>query len=91
MLSSKTSTINSLRDVKQEITLSALFSLGLVDAVWCTGLVDWYRDSTSVTYGHLKIDLLPERDGRLITERTLYPFLQIINPSTPYTIKVFGR
>ena len=28
-------------------------------------LVDWYRDATSVPFGHLLIDLSPRTDGRL--------------------------
>ena len=28
-------------------------------------LVDWYRDATSVLFGHLLIDLLPRTDDRV--------------------------
>ena len=45
-------------DVMQVSTLSAHLGLGLE-------LVDWYRDATSVPYGHLLIDLSPRTDNRL--------------------------
>ena len=45
----------SPRDVMQVSTLSAQLGLG-------SELVDWYRDATSVLYGHLLIDLLPRTD-----------------------------
>ena len=45
-------------DVMQVSTLSAQLQLGLEP-------VDWYRDATSVPYGHLLIDLLPLTDDRL--------------------------
>ena len=48
----------STRDVMQVSTLSAQRGLG-------SELVDWYRDATSVPYGHLLIDLLPRTDDRL--------------------------
>ena len=48
----------SPRDVMQVSTLSAQLGLG-------SELVDWYRDATSVPYGHLLIDLLPRTDDRL--------------------------
>ena len=41
---------NSPRDVMQVSTLSAQLGLG-------SELVDWYRDATSVPYGHLLVDL----------------------------------
>ena len=46
------------RDVMQVSTLSA--PLGLESE-----LVDWYRDATSVPYGHLLIDLSPRTEDRL--------------------------
>ena len=48
----------SPRDVMQITTLSSQLGLG-------SGLVDWYRDATSVPFGHLLIDLLPRTDDRL--------------------------
>ena len=48
----------SLRDVMQVTTLSTQLSLGSV-------LVDWYRDATSVPFGHLVIDLSPRTDDRI--------------------------
>ena len=48
----------SLRDVMQVTTLSTQLGLG-------SELVDWYRDATSVPFGHLLIDLLPRTDDRL--------------------------
>ena len=48
----------SLRDVMQMTTLAAQLGLG-------TDLVDWYRDATSVPFGHLLIDLSPRTDDRL--------------------------
>ena len=48
----------SPRDVMQVTTLSTQLGLG-------SELVDWYRDATSVPFGHLLIDLSPRTDGRL--------------------------
>ena len=48
----------SPRDVMQVTTLSTQLGLG-------SELVDWYRDATSVLFGHLLIDLLPRTDKRL--------------------------
>ena len=46
------------RDVMQVTTLSTQLDLG-------SELVDWYRDATSVPFGHLLIDVLPRTDDRL--------------------------
>ena len=48
----------SLRDVMQVITLSTHLGPS-------SELVDWYRDATSVPFGHLLIDLSPRTDDRL--------------------------
>ena len=48
----------SPRDVHQVATLSVQLGLG-------PALVDWYRDATSVRFGHLLIDLSPRTDDRL--------------------------
>ena len=48
----------SPRDVMQVTTLSTQLGLG-------SELVDWYRDATSVPFGHLLIDLSPRTDNRL--------------------------
>ena len=48
----------SPRDVMQVTTLSTQLGLG-------SELVDWYRDATSVPFGHLLIDLSPWTDDRL--------------------------
>ena len=48
----------SPRDIMQVTTLSTQLGLG-------SELVDWYRDATSVPFGHLLIDLLPRTDDRL--------------------------
>ena len=48
----------SPRDVMQVTTLSTQLGLG-------SQLVDWYRDATSVHFGHLLIDLSPRTDDRL--------------------------
>ena len=48
----------SPRDVIQVTTLSTQLGLG-------SELVDWYRDATSVPFGHLLIDLSPRTDDRL--------------------------
>ena len=42
----------------QVATLSVQLGLG-------SALVDWYRDATSVPFGHLLIDLSPQTDNRL--------------------------
>ena len=49
---------NAPRDLMQVTTLSTQLGLG-------SELVDWYRDATSVTFGHLLIDLSPRTDDRL--------------------------
>ena len=46
------------RDVMQVTTQSTQLGLG-------SELVDWYRDATSVPFGHLLIDLSPRTDDRL--------------------------
>ena len=48
----------SPRDVMQVTTFSTQLALG-------SELVDWYRDATSVLFGHLLIDLSPPTDDRL--------------------------
>ena len=48
----------SLRDAHQVATLNVQLGLG-------SGLVDWYRDATSVRFGHLLIDLCARTDARL--------------------------
>ena len=48
----------SPRDVMQVTTLSTQLGLG-------SNLVDWYRDATSVPFGHLFIDLSPRTDDPL--------------------------
>ena len=48
----------SPRDVHQVATLSAQLGLG-------SALVDWYRDATTVTFGHLLINFSPRTDNRL--------------------------
>ena len=48
----------SPRDLMQVTTLSTQLGLG-------SELVDWYRNSTSVAFGHLLIDLSPRTDDRL--------------------------
>ena len=48
----------SPRAVMQVTTLSTQLGLG-------SELVDWYRDATSVPFGHLLIDLSPRTDDRL--------------------------
>ena len=50
--------LKSPRDVMQITALSTQFGLG-------SELVDWYRDATSVPFGHLLIDLSPRTDDRL--------------------------
>ena len=49
----------SPRDVMQITTLSTQLGLG-------SDLFDWYRDATSVPFGHLLIDLSPRTDDRLL-------------------------
>ena len=48
----------SPRDVHQVATVSVQMGFGLI-------LVDWYRDATSVPFGHLLIALSPRTDDRL--------------------------
>ena len=60
MLSCKTHIVNfrSPRDVHQVATLNVQLGLG-------SALVDWYRDATSVPFGHFLIDLSPRTHDRL--------------------------
>ena len=46
------------RDVMQVTTLSTQLGLG-------SKLIDWYRDATSVPFGHLLTELSPRADNRL--------------------------
>ena len=48
----------STRDVIQVTTIGTQLGLG-------SELVDWYRAATSVSFGHLLIDLSPRTDDRL--------------------------
>ena len=48
----------SPRDIMQVTNLSTQLGLG-------SELVDWYRDATSVPFGHLLIDLWPRTDDRV--------------------------
>ena len=50
--------LKSPRDVHQIATLSVQLGLG-------SALVDWYRDATSVPFGHLLFDMSPRTDDRL--------------------------
>ena len=50
--------LKSPRDVMQVTILRTQLGLG-------SELVDWYRDASSVPFGHLLIDLSPRADGRL--------------------------
>ena len=50
--------LKSPRDVHQDATLSVQLGLG-------STLVDWYRDATTVPFGHLLIDLSPRTDDHL--------------------------
>ena len=59
----------SPRDVMQVTTLSTQLGLG-------SELVDWYRDATSVPFGHLLIDLLHVQTIDYVTVQTPDPFPQ---------------
>ena len=50
--------LKSPQDVHQVATLNVQLGIG-------SALFDWYRDATSVPFGHLLIDLSPRTDGRL--------------------------
>ena len=50
--------LKSLQDVHQVGTLSVQLGLG-------STLVNWYRDSTILAFGHLLIDLSPRTDNRI--------------------------
>ena len=60
MLNCKTHIVifKSPRDVHQVTTLSVQLGLG-------STLADWYRDATSVTFGHFLIDFSPRTNDRL--------------------------
>ena len=75
----------SPRDEIQISTLSAQLGLG-------SELVGWYRDATSVPYGHLLIDLLPGTDDRLpnCTKHWIHS-LKNLYPGPAETVKNVGR
>ena len=75
----------SPRDVMQVTTLSTQLGLG-------SELVDWYRDATSVPFGHLLINLSPRTDDRLryCTIHRIHS-LKILYLGTTETVKNFGR
>ena len=72
----------SPRDVMQVSSLRAQLGLG-------SELVDWYRDATSVPYGHLLIDLSP-RSTTLLHEHWIQSS-KIFRPETFEAFKFFGR
>ena len=74
----------SPRDVMQKTTLSTQLGLG-------SELVDWYRDATSVPFGHLLIGLSPRTDDRLRYCTQWICSVKILYPRTFKAIKNFGR
>ena len=75
----------SPRDVMQVTTLSTQLGLG-------SELVDWYRDATSVLFGHLLIDLSPRTDDRLrYCTNSGSVLSKILYSRTFKAFKVFGR
>ena len=76
----------SPRDVMQVTTLSTQLGLG-------SELVDWYRDATSVPFGHLLIDLLPRTDDRFrsLLHKQWICFVKILYPRSFKAFKDFGR
>ena len=70
-------------DVIQVTTLSTQLGLD-------SELVDWYRDATTVPFGHLLIDLSPRTDDRL-RYCTVDLFRQIFCPRTFKAFKDFRR
>ena len=70
----------SLRDVILVSRLSAQLGLG-------SELVDWYRDATSVPYGHLLIDLSPRTDNRRRYCTNTESFLQNIISHNVWSIQ----
>ena len=74
----------SPRDVMQIGRLSVQLGLG-------TSLIDWYKDATSVPFGHLLIDLSPRTDDRLryctnSGEKTF----KVLHTTTIATFEIFG-
>ena len=77
----------SPRDVMQVTSLSTQLGLG-------SELVDWYRDATSVPFGHLLIDLSPRTDDilRYCTNNGSVPSKFYIPECLKHlTFKDFGR
>ena len=75
----------SPRDVMQVTTLSTQLGLG-------SELVDWYRDATSVPFGHLLIDLSPRTDdGLRYCTNTGSISSTFFYPGPAETVKNFGR
>ena len=75
----------SPRDVMQVTTLSTQSGLG-------SELVDWYRDATSVPFGHLLIDLSPRTDDRLrFCKKQWICSVKFLYSRTFRAFKDFGR
>ena len=74
----------SPRDVMQVTTLSTQLGLG-------SEVVDWYRDATSVPFGHLLIDLSPPTDDRICSCKHRIHCLKVSYPWPAETVKNFER
>ena len=70
-------------DVMQVTTLSTQLGLGLE-------LVDWFRNATSVPFGHLLIDFTHRRTVKLLYKHP-FLFLKMLYPGPAETVKNFGR
>ena len=68
----------------QVTTLSTQLGLG-------SELVDWYRDATSVPFGHLLIDLSPRRRSITLLYKHRIHSLKILYPGTTKKVENFGR
>ena len=77
--------LKSPRDVMQVTTLSRQLGLG-------SKLVDWYRNATSVPFGHLLIDFVAthRRSITLMYKQRIHS-LKIFYPEPAETLKKFGR
>ena len=72
------------RDIMQVTTLSTQLGLG-------SEIVDWYREATSVPFGHLLIDMSPRTDDRLRSCTNTGSILSKFYIRLTETVKSFGQ
>ena len=74
----------STRDMMQVSAISAQLGLG-------SEMVDWYRDATSVPYGHLLVELLPHRRSITLLYKHRIHSLKVLYPGPTEIVKNLER